>query len=126
MHPEGGNISDFKWEIVVFKGENFHHKGVNSHQDGANASSHPATLILYHLNLKGMKAENELTVQTKSLLEQKIEALTYRSRGAGRPARGARLCEGSAGVSTAGEGDGQKKIEELITCNAHLELEFKH
>ena len=47
-------------------------------------------------------------------------------RGAGRPARGARLCEGSAGVSTAGEGDGQEKIEELITRNAHLELEFKH
>ena len=50
-----------------------------------------------------MKAENELTVQSAGAEDRGPDVPL---RGAGRPARGARLCEGSAGVSAAGEGDG--------------------
>ncbi len=73
-----------------------------------------------------MKAENELTVQTKSLLEQKIEALTYRSDALDD------LQEEHASVRAQLESLQQEKemdsekIDELITRNAHLELEFKH
>ena len=73
-----------------------------------------------------MKTENDLTIQTKALLEQKIEALTSRSEALDN------LQEEYASAKAQLESLQQEKemdmerIEELIARNAHLELEFKH
>lgn len=75
---------------------------------------------------QGLKAENDLTVQTKALLEQKIEALTSRSETLDD------LQEQFAAIKAQHEALQQEKemdsekIEELLARNAHLELEFKH
>ena len=73
-----------------------------------------------------MKTENDLTAQTKALLEQKIEALTSRSDALDD------LQEHAASIKAQLESLQQEKemdsekIEELLARNAHLELEFKH
>lgn len=78
------------------------------------------------VSLQGLKAENDLTVQTKALLEQKIEALTSRSEALDD------LQEQYASTKAQMEALQQEKemdsekIEELLARNAHLELEFKH
>ena len=75
---------------------------------------------------QGLKAENDLTIQTKALLEQKIEALTTRSEALDD------LQEQFASTKVQLESLQQEKemdsekIEELLSRNAHLELEFKH
>ena len=65
-------------------------------------------------------------MQTKALLEQKIEALTSRSEALDD------LQEQYASTKAQMEALQQEremdseKIEELLARNAHLELEFKH
>jgi ribosomal protein L16 Arg81 hydroxylase len=77
-------------------------------------------------SVQGLKAENDLTIQTKALLEQKIEALTSRSEALDD------LQEQYAATKAQLESLQQEKemdsekIEELLARNAHLELEFKH
>lgn len=73
-----------------------------------------------------MKAENDLTVQTKTLLEQKMEALTSRSDALDELQQQHASTKAQLESLQQEKEMDSEKIEELLARNAHLELEFKH
>ena len=79
-----------------------------------------------YITVQGLKAENDLTSQTKTLLEQKIEALTSRSEALDDLQEQFASTKAQLDSLQQEKEMDSEKIEELIARNAHLELEFKH